>query len=424
MVKKLIDISSPKVSKEKKEVFEKSELLVISREPEKPKEIKPKAKKKFPLKSIIFLAIVFLLITGVLISFKFSRAEIKIWPELEDVSFVETIILDVNAQNLNLEKKIIPGKVFETEESFSDSFNSSGKILKKSEGIIRLFNEYTTQEEVWKEGTRFVSSDGKLFKSKDKIIVPGAKIKNGKMEPSFVDVPVVAAEGGEAYNIGPSDFSVVAFKGSPRYFKYYGKSFQPMKGGGEFPQVTKEDLEKAEKQLIEKASEKSKEILEQKIGKDFTFSSDILEISILEKNSSTKEGEEKEKFDFQIKVKIKTIIFSKEILSKFAQNYLISKISAEKEIYPQSIDVDLKGEVKNFELGKANLQAKISGKVYLKLDQLALKKSIAGKSLNETRILLTNQKGILRTKIEIFPFWIQKIPENINKIEVSYPNID
>jgi len=424
MPKKVFDILPP--NREKKE-----KILIVKKEAPTLKE-KPKPKIHFPkiilpkisFRKVILSFLILLLVSAFIFSFQFSKAEIKIWPEVEEVNFVEIITVDTKAENLDLNKKTIPGKFFETEETFSNSFNSSGKVLKKAEGTIRLFNEYTTQDEVWKEGTRFVSSDGKLFKSKDKIYVPGAKIKNGKIEASFVDVPVVAAEGGSQYNIGPSDFSVVAFKGTPRYFKYYGRSFEPMKGGGEFPVVTKEDLERAEKELINLANQKAKEILEKKVGGEFSFSPDVIEISILEKNSSAKEGDEKEKFDFQIKAKIKTIIFLKEDLSNFVKDYLSSKIPSEKEFYQPSLKIDLKGEVKNFELGKASFQMKISGKVYSKIDPLSLKKAIAGKSLEETKFFLLNQKEISKSKIEIYPFWIKKIPDDIKRIEISYPLID
>ena len=418
MQKRIIDILPPRGKKKekplivKKEVIHKREPLVKFHFP------------KIPFKWVIFFFSILFFVLIFVFSFKFSRVEIKIWPEVEEANFVEIVTVDTKAENLDFSKKTIPGRFFETEEIFSDSFDSSGKILKKAEGVIRLFNEYTTQDEIWREGTRFVSSDGKLFKSKDKIYVPGAKIKNGKIEASFVDVPVIAAEGGAEYNIGPSDFSVVAFKGSPRYFKYYGKSFEPMRGGGEFPVVTKEDLERAEKELTNLARERAKEILEKKIDENFSFSEDAIEISVLEKISSAKEGDEKEKFDFQIKAKIKTIIFSGDDLLNFAKDYVSSKIQREKEFYFPSLKVDLKEEVKNFELGKVSFQMKVWGKVYSKIDLLSIKKAIAGKRLEEAKFFLLNQKEISKSKIEIYPFWIKKIPDNINKIEILYPLVD
>jgi hypothetical protein len=414
MARKIFDIVPPKK--------EKSFFITKKRKesPSLPKIVFP----RFPKKGFLFLFLISFFIVVFALSFKFSRVQIKIWPEVEELSFVENVTFDTRSENIDLDKKIIPGKFFESEETFSNIFSSTGKVLKKAEGTIRLFNEYTTQNEVWKEGTRFVSSDGKLFKSKDKIVVPGAKIKNGKIEASFVDVPVIAAEGGSEYNIGPTEFSILAFKGSPRYFKYYGKSFEPMKGGGTFHQVLKEDLERAENELINIARQRAKDILEKKAESNLSFFDDLIEISVLEKNSSAKEGDEVEKFEFKIKTKIKTIVVSNDNLKNFAKEYLNKKIPKDKEFYLPSLQIGFKGDVKKFELGKATLQMKISAKVYPKLETLSLKKALAGKNLTEAKFFLLNQKEILKSKIEVYPFWIKNIPDDLNRIEIFYPFID
>jgi hypothetical protein len=424
MIKKVIDILPPKKVEKKKKVFEfvEEKKLEIPKKEFKPfKEKLPKfsIKKGLILSAILILALIF-----ILLSFKFSKAEIKIWPKTEDLKLNEKLVVDTKAGSIDLKNKIIPGKLFEFEETFSDDFSASGEVLKKSEGTIRLFNEYTTQDEVWKEGTRFVSSDGKLFKSKDKIFVPGAKIKEGKIEASFVDVPVIADKGGEEYNIGPSDFSILAFKGTPRYFKYYGKSFQPMKGGGKGYQVTKEDLEKAEKNLIEKGKEKAKEILKEKIGADFSFPEDAISIEVLDKISSAKEGEELEKFNFKVKLKIKTIAFPKSDLLSFVKDYVLSQVPSNKEISFENLKFNYKTEVANFDLGKITLSLDISAKIYSTIDPLYLKKGLAGKKIKEAKAYLFNQPEFSKVQIKIFPFWINKIPDNINQVEIFYPIID
>jgi hypothetical protein len=414
MARKIFDIVPPKK--------EKSFFIAKKRKekPSLPRIVFP----RFYQKGFLFLFLISFFIVVFALSFKFSRVQIKIWPEVEELSFVENVTFDTRSENIDLDKKIIPGKFFESEETFSNIFSSTGKVLKKAEGTIRVFNEYTTKNEVWKEGTRFVSSDGKLFKSKDKIVVPGAKIKNGKIEASFVDVPVIAAEGGSEYNIGPTEFSILAFKGSPRYFKYYVKSFEPMKGGGTFPQVLKEDLERAENELINIARQRAKDILEKKAESNLSFFDDLIEVSVLEKNSSAKEGDEVEKFEFKIKTKIKTIVVSNDNLKNFAKEYLNRKIPKDKEFYLPSLQIGFKGDVKKFELGKATLQMKISAKVYPKLETLSLKKALAGKNLTEAKFFLLNQKEILKSKIEVYPFWVKNIPDDLNRIEIFYPFID
>lgn len=430
MAKKVIDIIPLKKRFEdkKKEI---KKLEIKAKEPALEIEAKKLQLKlpefrffKFSLKFLLsFLAILFLL-SIVLLSFKFSKAETKIWPKTEELKLSEKLVVDTKIDKVDVKNRVIPGKIFESEEIFSEEFSSTGKILKKAQGTIRLFNEYKTEDEIWLAGTRFVSSDGKLFKSKDKILVPGAKIEGGKIKASYVDVPVEAAEGGADYNIGPSDFSIVAFKGTPRYFKYYGKSFEPMKGGGEFPKVQKEDLENAEKSLIELAKNKAIEIFKNKIPAGFEIPEKAFSVEVLEKNSTAKEGEEVEKFNFQVKLKIKSIAFSKEDLSNFAKEYTLLNLPNQKEIYFPSLKLDPKTEILNFELGKVTVSLDISIKTYSLIDEVYLKKGLAGKNLSEAKTFLLNQPEFSKVQINIFPFWSKRIPENINQIEIFYPLID
>jgi hypothetical protein len=120
--------------------------------------------------------------------------------------------------------------------------------------------------------------------------------------------------------------------------------------------------------------------------------------------------------------KLREMLEKKEIKCQELVEDIFERI--EKEVYLPSLKTELKEEVRNFELGRVNLQLKVSGKVYSKLDPLTIKKAIAGKGLEETKLFLLNQKGISKTKIEIFPFWIKKIPDDINRVEISYPIID
>jgi hypothetical protein len=414
MPKKIFDILPP-------------EPPTILREEKRPlPERRFKLPKIFEKKLKIWWGVLlFVLIFLFLLSFKFSKAEIKIWPEVETRNFRMKITIDKEIKSSDFKNNILPGKIFEVEKTVSEEFPASGKILKKAEGIIRLYNAYSTEAENWREGTRFVSADGKLFKSKDKIAVPGAQIKNGKIAPSFVDVPVIAAEGGADYNIGPSKFSIVAFRGTPRYTKFYGESSETMTGGGEAPQVKKEDLENAEKILTEKAKIESEKALEAKIPTEFLFLKEIFETKILKKFSLAQIGAEIEKFNFQVRANCTTISFLKEDINNFAKEYISSQIPEDKKLFDESLKIEYSPEKPfSFESGKTTLSLNFSAKIYSEIDLDSLKKGLAGKSLAETKTFLENQPDILRTEVRFFPFWQRNVPKDIKKIEIQYPLID
>lgn len=431
MTKRFFDISFPpkkEGEKKKEEVFEKKDKQKNTHFPPSDFSFQKKTRIKLPKVPVKKIFLVFLIFFPLFLfwfsNVKFSKAEIQISPAFEEIKTTEKISVFTNIDNSDFKNKILPGKIFEKEMVFSDQFEATGRTLQKAEGIIRLYNKYTTQEEVWAAGTRFISSEGKVFKSKDKIIVPPAKIQNGKIEPSFVDVPVIAAEGGKEYNIGPSYFSVLAFKGSPRFDKYEGKSTEPMKGGGEVLEVKKEDLENGEKILMERINGKMNDILKNEVSSDFQFLLNNFSVEKIEKKSSAKEGDKVEKFNLEIKVRVKTIIFKKEEVLRFTENLFLSQIPKEKELDKKSIQLEFEGENFNLEKEKMSFLLKASAKTFYKFDVAALKKGIAGKKINEAKMFLTLQPGISRIKINIFPFWIKKIPEDLNKIKIIYPQVD
>lgn len=413
-----------------RDILPPEEFIPVSQEMEKHQiEEQEEKKEELPKKikiNWVWILVLLSLIIAVVTGFKISKVEVRIWPEKEIVYFKTNITLNTGVETPDFENEIIPGYFFETEETISEVFSSSGEALERTEGIIRLYNEYTTKSENWLAGTRFVSSEGKLFKSKDGILVPGAEIKDGKMTASYVDVPVEAAEPGEEYNIGPSHFSIVAYKGTPKYTKYYGESFESMKGGGDSFKVTAQDIENAQDSLIDKVEDKAITALESKITDEFIFLEDVLDTEIIEISSLAQEGDVLEKFTSRATIRVTTIVFKKEQVRNFAKEFISSKIPAEKLLYEESLSINYTPQVVNFESGKVIVVLNLSVTTYPDIDLQFLKKELSGKSLIEAESLLEQQPEF-RGEVKPWPFWafwVKSVPENLDKIEIEYPIID
>jgi len=413
MTQKVIDIFPPQKSKEYPSPILKEQI------PRKEKIISHKEKKGNLLKKALIFLPVFIVFVFAVLHFSFNKVEIKIWPKTKTINVDEKITIDGKNDKLDLVSKVIPGKFFEVERIVSDEFVPTGKSSEKAEGVIRLYNNYSTRAEVWLAGTRFVSSEGKLFLSKNKINVPGAQTKDGKMTPSFVDVPVVAAQGGTDYNIGPSHFSVFVFRGTERYTKFYGESSGAMKAGGEILQVTKDDLARAEDALIEKAKTESVASLKNKIPEGYVFSEKIIETKILEKSSSVAVGTGAEKFSFQVKIKSTTISFKEKDINDFALMSLNSQVPEGEKLYQESLKAEYSPETFSLDTGKVIVQLLVSGKIYPEIDSDSLKKSLARKPISEANILLENQPEITRYEIRFSLPWLKNIPNKLEKIKIE-----
>ena len=200
-----------------------------------------------------------------------------------------------------------------------------------------------------------------------------------------------------------------------------------MTGGGEVPQVKKEDLENAEKILIEKAKIESEKALEAKIPTEFLFLKEIFETKILEKFSLAQIGTETEKFNFQVRANCTTISFLRQDINNFAKEYISSQIHEDKKLFDEKDGLKIEyspEKLFSFESGKTTLSLNFSAKIYSEIDLDSLKKGLAGKSLAETKTFLENQPDILRTEVRFSPFWIRNVPKDIKKIEIQYPLID
>ena len=413
MAKKIFDISPPK-ELEKEEV--KKPLL----------EKKPKLKFRFgfPIKKSLILIPSVLIGVGIFAYFSLSRAEIEIWPETEIVTFKTKLTVDEKIENINFLDSLIPGFIFQEEKTFSQEFPSTGKKLieKKAEGLIRVFND-SQQEQILVAQTRFQpplekfrspleTGENPWFRIQERIVIPAK---------SYKDVKVVADAPGEKYNIEPSTFSVPGLAGTPQYTFVYGKSFESMKGGlkKEVSEVTQEDLKEAEKILKEKATREIKEAIINKIPPEFiVFKKQVL-TEILETFSLARAGAELEKFTFQLKARAETISFKKEDLESFSKEFVISKIPSDKKIDQKSLKIEYLPETINLETGKIVLSLNLEAKIYSAIDETLLKQGLSGKSLTETQFFLQNQPEINQAKVKLWPFWVKRVPEELEKIKLK-----
>jgi len=383
---------------------------------------KVRSKRTFPKRFVFFLCL-FLLVLGmaVFVFIFFSKIKIDIWPEKESLDLEQKITIDPNlketALDFWLENKVIPGKVFQDERSASQEFTASGKSVKeeKSKGKIRVYNNYSTSPRTLVP-SRFVSSEGKLFWSVEKTIIPGGRYEKGKLIPGEVDVDVVAAEPGEDYNIGPSTFALPALAGTPLYTAVYGKSSSAMTGGfkGEVHQVSKEDLDKAETILTDKLKKESKDFFQTSLSNDYDLLEETLSQEVIEKKSSVGALALAESFGYSIKLKSQIIGFNKADIENFVRNFVISTVPEGKKLQEESLEI-------NYSLDSAvsnSLNLKIKGKIYSDINISELKRALVGKSRSEGKIFLENLPQLSNVKIKFWPFWQRKISENIEKLEI------
>lgn len=421
MVKKIIDIIPPERVKKEKKTFPTSK----KREFKLPKLSFPALDisgifLEFKKKQFLFWATLFLL--GILSVFILPKAEITIEPDSEIKSFDTNLTIDTKLNVADLPSAVIPGKLFMVEKEVIDEFEATGKAIeeKKAEGIIRVYNAYSTSPQVLVATTRFVSANGKLFRSIERVTIPGGHYEGGKFVPGFLDIKVRADKPGEEYNIEPTTFSIPGFAGTPRYTYFYGKSFQPMTGGikREVSVVTEEDLSEAKEKLTERVTKECNLALQEEIPPEFIAPESTQKIEIVKTSSSALAGEKVENFIFKVKAQKKAIAFKREDIQNFVKQYISFQVPAGQKLFSESLKINYFAKAVDYEAGKVTLSLSIKAIVYSDVNIEAFKEVLKGKTLNETRMFLESQPEIKKSLVSLWPFWVKKVPQDGNKIYI------
>jgi len=433
-VKKIADIIRP-VQKEPLEIVEPIQIKgEAEAEPEiEPikeleKEIKEIREERprfrfFTRKRLIgFVVVICLLVLGLLAYFVLPRAQIVINPRKEAIKFEAEISANKNVNAVNFTDSVIPGQLFQLETEDTKKFPTTGEkeVSEKAKGTMIVYNQYSSSEQTLVKTTRFLSQEGKLFRLVETTIIPGATIEEGQIIPSTKEVEVIADEAGEAYNIGPSNFTIPGFEGSPKYTAFYGKSTEPMSGGakGKMRVATKQDIEGATEIVTLDLKNKAQEQFNKKIPADLKLLKDAQGVDILESSSTLKADEPGKEFSLTIKVKAWGLAFKESDILQLIEKSVGDKISENKVLLPSTIKLDYTNLQADLTQGKLTFTCQIEGEAAWRVDENKVKDELAGKKEVEVRKYLSGLSEIESAKVIFWPFWVSKIPNNKNKIKI------
>ncbi|MCD6550147.1 hypothetical protein J7K24_01215 [bacterium] len=403
--RKMIDIIPPR---QREEV-----LLMKERKSSNYFQNKKKGKK------IILCGIVLLAALLFVYSSFFAKAEIYIKPVMHKFGSQIEIIVDKKANQIDLSKNIVPGFILEESNSLTKTFSASGKSIdeKKAEGIIRVYNNYSTFSQAFRAQTRFMAASGEIFRTPTRVVIPGKKIEKGKEVPGYKDIRVIADQPGEEYNIGPTTFSIPGLVGTPLYTKFYAESFEPMKGGyrKEKPQVTEEDIQKAQEEVLETLRLEGKKVLQKKADDNgFVFLDQALFEQIQSTSSSANIGEMVDNFDFSGKMSLTALVFREKDIEKIIAN----KIEENERIYLESLNYHWEVEKVDFKKGKMIVNLKFSVDLYPNINLKEIKSNVLDKNILDAKQMIIDDERVYNVEIKIKPFWRKKLPSRLNNIKV------
>ncbi len=341
------------------------------------------------------------------------RAEIQIITQKSDWSFNDLVSVHKNGD--------IASEVFSQKKNAQMVFPATGKkvVNKKAGGKLVVYNAYSSEPQKLVATTRFITEDGKIFRLAQNIIVPGAKIVDGKITSSSIEADVVADKSGADYNVGPvSGLKIPGFKGTPKYAAFYGEIKEPMKGGysGAVAYPTDADIKNGQAKISQVLEDSINSQLTSQLPADFKMVEGSKKFALLKAEADpnvNQNGEfsimaEEEVIVVGFKEKNMLALMTEKMKSKEGQDFIFKN----HEVKYGIANADFKNE-------KLSLPVDFKAVVERPINVNDLRKKIAGKSESELKATIFSLPGLASASVTLWPFYVKSIPEDVSSDKVK-----
>ena len=387
------------------------------------KEIKIKTSK--PRYKIWFVAIFSIGFCLFAVSYLFSSATITVNPKIQSVNLNDGFSANKNsgAEGLSFDLVVISG-----EESKVLKANSEKDVAEKATGTVVIYNAFGPATQLLSVDTRLEGSNGKIYKTVKKIVVPGMK---GNV-PGSIEVGIYGAEAGVEYNSEPLDFKIFGFKGTPKYSKIYARSKGEIQGGfvGKAPVVSDVDRDAAIVNLKTALQAKLLKEVAGQIPSGFVLFKDAIFLNTNNLNGEPNVSSVYNK-DNSLTLTLRGTLdgilldekkLTKKIIEGKIDDYDGSLVYIS-NIRDMVFSIPLVGDIPFRDTKSIYFNLKGDAKVVWKVDTEKLTKDLLGKPKKDFSQVLLGYLNIDSADLVVNPFWRTSLPEKSKdiKVIVNYP---
>ena len=310
----------------------------------------------------------------------------------------------------------IPAIAINVEQTIKQEYEASGKkfVQERARGTVNIFNAFSSQPQVLVASTRLQDPSGKVFRLVERIIIPGAGVEEGKIVPTSIAAEVIAEGSGDSYNIGPAEFRIPGFRGTPKYQGFYARSEKAFAGGfeGEARIVLSEDIKRASEDLTRRVFELISQELDAKspAGPDFLSPPGSREIAVV-KIDTAKVGERFELFPATVSARGRVLAVRRSQLHEVLAAILLPSAS-ELALQTAPTQKELVLEGAKLEGGGSRLILALKGKLdyFRDINVEELKSILLTSTPKKAEAYLRGREEIGSFRIKRFPSWLWFIP--------------
>lgn len=393
----------------------------------KAKPAKPAKDKKVPniskmQKRLLWAAAgIFLLLLVFAGSFYFTSANVTLYAKADQVNATFPFTADPNANSSNIADSTLAAQQLTSTNTVSTSVQGTGTKDKgtKASGNMTVYNAYDSNPHALVAGTRFVSSDGHVFRSTADATVPGGTLSGGKIVPGQTTVGVQADANGDQYNQGPGRYSIPGLAGQS---EIYGMGGQ-MQGGTTKTAtvIAQADVDKAQKTALDGDKPKGTKDVTGKANKNQTVIGGSVQQTVTSSDVNPDVGAEAQTATLSLHISYSALAVQKTALSDLTKAQVSKQVGPQSQVYDDgssSMQITSAGAPQAAGASQ-KFNAKTTAYAGTKIDTDALAKQIKGKKYGEAVDISSHVPGVDHAEVKLSPGWATSVPRFVKHIHIQ-----
>lgn len=378
-----------------------------------------------------FSLITILLLAGVASYLFVPKADVIVSVKFDSQSVDAQMTGKVGLAVSDITSGTIPAQAASSAQEVSESYAATGSQLvsnQKAHGTVIIYNEYSPSPQPLVATTRFLTSDGKLFRLTKNVTVPGTIKVDGQIRNGEVEAEIAADESGDSFNIDPTTFNIPGFKSSGvKYDKIYAKSTSAMTGGGngaaQSKVITDSDIASAKSKILTELNSRIEEEMKKTSIDDAVVLDGATAESDVAYKLSNSAGDVADSFQITASAEAKALVVSqKDIRSVIAE--MLKKNSGGKNIDADSIKVDFSRADVDFTSGTINIKFHATGKIVPDFTADSIKKAILGKNEEQIKAYLSDLSNVQKVELNYWPVFMNgRVPFLSSRVNVTIDGI-
>jgi hypothetical protein len=374
---------------------------------------------------VMWLGLAVVLVVGYLVTMFFIQsAKVTLYANGTKVDIDTTFAVDPGLRSTDKAKAVLAGQKVTVSKDLSGSFTPTGKkdVGTKAGGTMTIKNEFDMSAHPLQSGTRFVASDGKVFRSTADATVPGATptLQNGQLAliPGTTTVAVTADKAGDDYNEGPGRYTIPGLPANQQD-KIYGQGAQ-MSGGTTktVTIVTQQDVDTAKAAVLDKDKDNAARDLQGRLPSGYKALDPSQTTSVDTTSPSPAVDAEGGTGTLALKVTYSVLAVKQGEYQDLVRAQEQAQIGASNQIYDDGLGAAQLTTSDHDSAGRQTFHLTTEAYGGAKIDTAALAKQLGGKRYGDAADVAARQPGVSHAEISLWPSWSTNLPSRAGKIKI------